>query len=77
MQGQKLQDYVNAQVNNKPAEKLKKPFAAVATNLDTGDRAVFVRGNVGQAMKSISMAPPRDLYTKFLHQTEPARRARR
>lgn len=57
MQGQKLQDYVNAQVNNKPAEKLKKPFAAVATNLDTGDRAVFVRGNVGRAVRASSSIP--------------------
>jgi len=35
----------------------------------------YHRGNVGQVLKSISMAPPRDLYTKFLHQSEPARRA--
>ena len=35
----------------------------------------YHRGNVGQVMKSISIAPPRDLYTKFLHQSEPARRA--
>jgi NTE family protein len=57
VQGQKLQDYVNAQVGNRPAEKLQKPFAAVATNLDTGDRAVFVRGNVGQAVRSSSSIP--------------------
>lgn len=35
----------------------------------------YHRGNVGQALKSISVAPPRDLYTKFLHQSEPDRRA--
>jgi len=35
----------------------------------------YHRGNVGQVLKSISMAPPRDLYTKFLHVSEPARRA--
>jgi uncharacterized damage-inducible protein DinB len=34
----------------------------------------YHRGNVGQVLKSISMAPPRDLYTKFLHVSEPARR---
>ncbi len=34
----------------------------------------YHRGNVGQILKSISVAPPRDLYTKYLHQTEPARR---
>ena len=57
VQGQKLQDYVNAQVNNRPAEKLNKPFAAVATNLETGERAVFVRGNVGQAVRASSSIP--------------------
>lgn len=57
IQGQKLQDYVNTQVGNKPAEQLKKPFAAVATQLETGERAVFVRGNVGQAVRASSSIP--------------------
>lgn len=35
----------------------------------------YHRGNVGQVLKSIAVAPPRDLYTKFLHQSEPQRRA--
>ncbi len=35
----------------------------------------YHRGNVGQVLKSISVAPPRDLYTRYLHQSEPARRA--
>ncbi len=34
----------------------------------------YHRGNVGQIMRSISAAPPRDLYTKFLHLREPSRR---
>jgi len=34
----------------------------------------YHRGNVGQVLKSISIAPLRDLYTKFLHVSEPARR---
>jgi uncharacterized damage-inducible protein DinB len=34
----------------------------------------YHRGNVGQIMKSLSIVPPRDLYTKFLHLTEPDRR---
>ncbi len=34
----------------------------------------YHRGNVGQVLKSISIVPPRDLYTKFLHVSEPARR---
>lgn len=34
----------------------------------------YHRGNVGQVLKSISLAPPRDLYTKYLHISEPTRR---
>jgi uncharacterized damage-inducible protein DinB len=34
----------------------------------------YHRGNVGQVLKSIAVSPPRDLYTRFLHVTEPARR---
>lgn len=34
----------------------------------------YHRGNVGQLLKSVSVAPPRDLYTKFLHVSEPYRR---
>lgn len=34
----------------------------------------YHRGNVGQVLKSIAVVPPRDLYTKFLHNSEPARR---
>lgn len=35
----------------------------------------YHRGNVGQVLKSISVAPPRDLYTRFLHQSQPSRRS--
>lgn len=34
----------------------------------------YHRGNVGQILKSVSVAPPRDLLTKFLHISEPSRR---
>lgn len=34
----------------------------------------YHRGNVGQVLKNISVAPPRDLLTKFLHTSEPQRR---
>lgn len=34
----------------------------------------YHRGNVGQVLKSLAIAPPRDLYTKFLHLNEPTRR---
>ena len=34
----------------------------------------YHRGNVGQILKDISVTPPRDLLTKFLHLREPSRR---
>ena len=34
----------------------------------------YHRGNVGQVLKAIEIAPPRDLFTKFLHLREPGRR---
>ena len=34
----------------------------------------YHRGNVGQVLKSLSVAPPRDLYTRFLHVNDVARR---
>ncbi len=35
----------------------------------------YHRGNVGQNLRLIGIAPPRDLLTRFLHQQEPERRA--
>jgi NTE family protein len=57
VKGRKLQDYVNRLVGNRPLENLDKPFAAVATELETGERTVFVRGNTGQAVRASSSIP--------------------
>lgn len=55
--GQKLEDYVNEQVRRKPLEQLNKPFVAVATRLEDGERTVFARGNTGQAVRASSSIP--------------------
>jgi NTE family protein len=57
VKGELLEDYVNTLVNKRPIQGLKIPFAAVATNLQTGDRAVFVSGNTGQAVRASSSIP--------------------
>ncbi len=57
VKGQKLQDYVNELVGGRSIERLRKPFAAVATNLASGERTVFVRGNTGQAVRASSSIP--------------------
>lgn len=55
--GQKLEDYVNEKVRRQSLERLAKPFAAVATRLEDGERTVFVRGNTGQAVRASSSVP--------------------
>ncbi len=57
IQGKKLEDYVNEQVLRKPLEQLAKPFVAVATRLEDGQRTVFARGNTGQAVRASSSIP--------------------
>lgn len=57
LRGRALQDYVNQLVRNRPIERLKLPFAAVATQLETGSRTVFVSGNTGQAVRASSSIP--------------------
>jgi NTE family protein len=57
VKGEKLQDYVNELVGHRPMQSLRIPFAAVATNLQTGERTVFVRGNTGQAVRASSSIP--------------------
>ncbi|WPC32609.1 patatin-like phospholipase family protein [Acinetobacter towneri] len=55
--GQKLQDYVNQHVANKPIEKFPIRFAAVATRLDNGRKADFIKGNAGQAVRASCSIP--------------------
>jgi NTE family protein len=57
IKGQALQDFVNKNVNNRPMEALDKTFAAVATNLSTGEMVVFRRGNTGKAVRASSSVP--------------------
>lgn len=57
VQGQKLQDYVNRQVSNKPIEQFPRRFAAVATRLDNGRKADFIKGNAGQAVRASCSIP--------------------
>ncbi|MGC2166881.1 MAG: patatin-like phospholipase family protein [Gallionella sp.] len=57
IKGQALQDFVNKNVNGRPIEKLDKPFAAVATNLNSGEMMVFDSGNTGLAVRASSSIP--------------------
>ncbi|MEX8520427.1 MAG: patatin-like phospholipase family protein [Leptothrix sp. (in: b-proteobacteria)] len=57
VKGDKLQDYVNELVKQRPMEKMSLPFAAVATDLDSGSRVIFARGNTGQAVRASCSVP--------------------
>ena len=55
--GQKLQNFVNRNVANKPIEQFPIRFAAVATRLDNGKKADFIKGNAGQAVRASCSIP--------------------
>lgn len=57
IKGQALQDYINKNVNSRPIERLNKTFAAVATNLNSGEMVVFRTGNTGMAVRASSSVP--------------------
>ena len=57
LKGEALQQYVNRAVNNVPLEKLKIPFAAVATDLQSGLPILFQKGNTGMAVRASSAVP--------------------
>ena len=44
-------------MRRQPLERLAKPFVAVATRLEDGERTVFSRGNTGQAVRASSSVP--------------------
>jgi NTE family protein len=57
IKGQALQDFVNKNVGGRPIERLHKTFAAVATNLASGEMVVFRTGNTGMAVRASSSVP--------------------
>lgn len=57
LKGEALQAYVNRIVENRPIEKLKRPFAVVATELQTGQMVIFQVGNTGMAVRASSSIP--------------------
>lgn len=55
--GQRLQDYVNLQIDGKAIQQFPIRFAAVATDMDTGRKVAFVTGNAGQAVRASCSIP--------------------
>jgi NTE family protein len=57
LKGEALQNYVNRAINNRPLEKMKIPFGAVATDLNSGQPILFQKGNTGLAVRASSAVP--------------------
>lgn len=57
IKGEKLENFINLNIQNTPIEKLKISFYAVATNAATGEEVVFARGNTGMAVHASCSVP--------------------
>jgi NTE family protein len=57
IRGDRLEAYINKTVRQTPMERLKIPFRAVATNLQTGEEIVFATGNTGRAVRASCSIP--------------------
>ncbi len=57
IRGEKLQNYINRQVGNRPMQNFPRKFAAVATEFDSGRNVVFRSGNTGQAVRASASIP--------------------
>ncbi|MBI5213834.1 MAG: patatin-like phospholipase family protein [Nitrospirae bacterium] len=57
IKGDLLENYVNKTLKNTPLEKLRMPFYAVATNVQTGQEVVFGKGNTGSAVRASCSIP--------------------
>ena len=57
IKGEKLEGYVNRMLRNTPMEKLRIPFYAVATDIQSGKEMVFGSGNTGAAVRASCSIP--------------------
>ena len=57
LKGEALQDFINQHLSKRPLEKLNKPFATVATDLNSGERVVFRTGDTGMAVRASAAVP--------------------
>ena len=63
--GQKVEDYVNKQIDQTPLEKMKIPMYVVATELKNGEKTIFNYGNTGQAVRASVSIPSMFIPTKI------------
>ena len=59
IRGEKLQNFINGLVKNRPIEQLSKELVIVSTDLKTGRATLFNRGDTGLAVRASSAIPGR------------------
>jgi NTE family protein len=64
--GEKLEAFVKGHVKAENIEQLQVPFAAVATDLNWGERVVLDKGSVARAVRASSAIP--GIFEPVLHQ---------
>jgi len=57
IKGERLEGYINQILGNTPIEKLRIPFYAVATDIQSGREVVFGSGNTGTAVRASCSIP--------------------
>jgi len=57
IKGEKLEEFINKRLKYTPIEKLRIPFYAVATDIQTGQEIVFGKGNTGMAVRASCSIP--------------------
>lgn len=55
--GKPLEEFINRMLEQHPIEGLSRQFAAVATDLQTGEKKVFTTGNAGLAVRASCAVP--------------------
>jgi NTE family protein len=57
IKGEKIEGYINYLLRNSPIEKLRIPFYAVATDIQSGKEMIFGSGNTGTAVRASCSIP--------------------
>jgi NTE family protein len=57
IKGDKLEAFINLNVNNTPLEKLARPCYVVATDIATGEEVIFGKGDTGMAVRASCSVP--------------------
>ncbi|WP_296752604.1 patatin-like phospholipase family protein [Thiobacillus sp.] len=57
LKGEALQDFINLKVKGLTIQKMPKPLGVVATDLQSGEKVLFRRGDTGMAVRASSAVP--------------------